>query len=273
MQHQHIAQHQVGGGGAPNFGQQLMDIHTNALPGITRPEEGEVPYGEERPANMSYDALERFRARERYEEYLDEQDSSKLPNAFDHGWRKNLLDLFGSRPLLWLFPVHTTRGDGWTWEASQKWIEARDRLKREREEQQQRENVAGWGAEPTPHFPQPSTRNEGAGRHYLTTPSPSSGIRFPSKADRVLGRDPLHYTDDSPEYRMQTLKRHEPLDADDYDSSSDEIEAEQRNKSPKRAWGSQRIAPASGILGKGQTKAPANEEFSRWDANHDESVD
>lgn len=275
MQHQHIVQHQGQGNGVPGYGQQLMDIHSNALPGITRPEEGEVTYGEERPAHMSYDALERFRARERYEEYLDEQDSSKLPNAFDLGWRKNLRNLFGPSKTLWFFPICNTVGDGWSWDPSPKWVEARDRLKYEREAQQQREQAAGWGAETYPNTPmQPPLPREGAGRHYLTSPVRSSGRLSPSKADRVLGRDPSQYVDSSPQYQMSNLRRHDSLEADDYDSSSDEVESQQQRSIPSRGWSAQSMTrPAVSILGKGQTAAPKNEQFSRWDTNEDEGVD
>jgi hypothetical protein len=269
MQRQHIAQHQGLGDGAPSYGQQLKDIHTNALPGVTRPEEGEIRYGTERPAHQTYDALERFRARERYEEYLDEQDSEKLPNAFDLGWRKNLDNLFGPRPLLWFFPIINTSGDGWSWEASPKWIEARDRLKRERELQQQREQAAGWGVELNTPRPPPSPR-EGAGRHYLTSPALSAGRRSPSKADRVLGRDPSQYVDNTPEYRMQNLRRHDSTEADDYDTSSDEIMSGSQRVPPRKGWSAQ---PASGLLGKGQIPAPRNEEWPRWDANRDDDVE
>ena len=173
MQHKYVVQHEGQGDGVPGYGQQLMDIHTNALPSITRPEEEEIQYGQERPHQMSYDELERFRARERYEEYLDEQDSSKLPNAFDLGWRKNLLNLFGRTPMLWFIPIVNTVGDGWSWEPSPKWVAARDRLRDERQAQQQRELAAGWGSEFSPKPPtQSQLPHEGAGRHYLTSACP-----------------------------------------------------------------------------------------------------
>ena len=98
--------------GEQGYGQQLAEIHANVLPGVTRPEEGETFLGTgdlERGTSRDrsggihrdYASLERSRERERYEDYLDEQDSEKLPNAFDLGWKRNLLHLLGDKPLLW----------------------------------------------------------------------------------------------------------------------------------------------------------------------------
>jgi palmitoyltransferase len=243
MHQTYINQHTPGQGVAlPSYGQQLLDLHQNALPGITRPEEGEElrpdpshtpqryasesaspaagphrgPQLQAGSRRFTYDEMERHRARLRHEEYLDEQDSTRLPNAFDLGPRRNLLHLFGSNPWMWPWPVCTTSGDGWSWEANPRWLEARERLARERAEQAERERMAGWGAGPddsssvaspvTPGF------SGGAGRHYLqpqtthynntnrangslSSPLPSPGRKSPSKADRILGRDPNLYAD------------------------------------------------------------------------------
>ncbi|KAK4912338.1 palmitoyltransferase for Vac8p, partial [Elasticomyces elasticus] len=95
---------------------QLREIHANALPGVTRPEEGEERSssstspmrGSDSPATDSlrrnYASLEQQREHDRYNAYLDEQDSEKLPNAFDIGWRHNMQHVFGENPWLWLFP-------------------------------------------------------------------------------------------------------------------------------------------------------------------------
>lgn len=286
MQRQHIIQHQDEGDNPPSYGQQLRDIHTNALPGVTRPEEGEVhvgvKYAETRPVYPSFDAEERSRARERYENYLDEQDSEKLPNAFDLGWRKNLLHIFGSSRPLWCFPICNTIGDGWSWEPSPKWLAARDRLRVEREEQLQRERAAGWGLEPAyndrNHISPP---NEGAGRHYVTPPVRSLGRKSPSKADRILGRDPSQYADGidlrhESAMPMQNLRPNDnDLDEDGYESSSDEHAAEQRKYNGRSTvgWSAQRIAgAASGLLRK-----PPNhqgKENRNWNGdNVDDGVD
>ncbi|PWY88925.1 Palmitoyltransferase pfa3 [Aspergillus heteromorphus CBS 117.55] len=141
-----------------DYGGQILDAHANAIPGVTRPEEGEEQIPPPREAlsrgpgqehltpaqqalSRSYAEIERQREHDRYQNYLDEEDSEKMPHAFDLGWRRNLRHLFGDRPLLWPVPVSTTTGDGWHWEPSMKFMEARDRVRvrREREaaEQQQ----------------------------------------------------------------------------------------------------------------------------------------
>ncbi|KAJ4306343.1 palmitoyltransferase for Vac8p [Collariella sp. IMI 366227] len=167
---------------------------------------------------FTYDEMERHRARRRYEEYLDEQDSGKLPNAFDLGPRRNLLHLFGPNPWLWPVPVCTTTGDGWSWEPNPRWVDARERVAREVGAAAE-ERAAGWGpgeeedgeagsVAPPSWNSGNNTQGGGAGRHYLhpqqqqrggrysPNPSTSSGRRTPSKADRILGRDPNMYADD-----------------------------------------------------------------------------
>lgn len=280
MRDTYIAQHHGQGVALPKYGQQLLDIHQNALPGITRPEEGEeyrspstststtnsssTPSGPmlEGSRPISYDELERYRATKRYEEYLDEQDSAKLPNAFDLGPKRNLLHLFGPNPWLWALPICNTTGDGWSWEPSPRWLEARERIARERREQRDRERAAGWGEETPVHTPTvPSVRAEGAGRHYLQprqeplineaknrsaspglASSSGNGRRTPSKADRILGRDPNMYADDLAQPQGKdavSLRRLSPAgrtveagggyaDEDLFDTSSDEEEAAKR---------------------------------------------
>ncbi|KAF3034546.1 palmitoyltransferase for Vac8p [Didymella keratinophila] len=148
--------------GRLSIGDQLREIHANALPGVTRPEEGETPARSSAPANgqsngythpayNSYEHRERQQYQDRYDNYLDERDNEQLPNAFDLGWRRNVGHVFGPSPLKWFIPITNTTGDGWSWEPSPKWIAARDRIRqdREREEQQQkqRERAAGWGVD------------------------------------------------------------------------------------------------------------------------------
>ena len=265
MHRTYINQHTPGQGvSLPSYGQQLLDIHQNALPGITRPEEGEelrpepsrtpnprrnhnhtevpdIEYGspsrrtgtepdlQAGTRRFTPDEMERYRARRRYEEYLDEQDSTRLPNAFDLGPRRNLLHLFGHNPWLWPVPVSNTTGDGWSWEPNPAWVGARDRLARERELQAERERVAGWGAAdegeeeeeeeandqgegngllgvrggagrhyPGPRPPQPNGRNYVPARNSPLSASATNvagGRKTLSKADRILGRDPNLYAD------------------------------------------------------------------------------
>jgi ribosomal protein L40E len=250
--------------GIPQAAQQFVDFHTNALPGITRPEEGEerrsmnlprsYPSDGSRPVNMTYEERERDLAQRRYDEYLDEQDSDKLPNAFDLGWRRNLQHLLGPTPLLWFFPICNTTGDGWAWEPNPKWIEARDDLRRNREQLRQREVQAGWGLSDEP--PTPVGGGGGGPR------------RPPTKADRVLGRDPNLYADasqdDVPLRRLsprgRTIEEElDDIDADDAAPASAALLGASRDEAERRAmdvvtngggWGR---GGASGMLRKGSS--------------------
>ncbi|OTB06063.1 hypothetical protein M426DRAFT_72417 [Hypoxylon sp. CI-4A] len=243
LQHQFVAQQHGEGIPLPRYGQQLLDISANALPGVTRPEEGEVRSNkddDDMPRQLSYEEMERYRAQKRYEEYMDEQDSEKLPNAFDLGAKRNLLHLFGPKPALWFFPIINTTGDGWHWEANPQWLATRERIARERDEQRRRERAAGWG-EPDPSYV-PDIRVErvnGAGRHYLSPPAApqrpgNGGRRTPSKADRVLGRDPNLYVDQPPDsVSMHTLNKRGMDIEHEFDegvsSSDDEIVAKEED--------------------------------------------
>ncbi|KAI1810684.1 palmitoyltransferase PFA3 [Poronia punctata] len=257
LQHQFAANRNGEGGVLPKYGQQLLDMHANAIPGVTRPEEGEITLSgnDGMSSHASYQEMEQYRARKRYEEYLDEQDSEKLPNAFDLGWKRNLLHLFGPRPVLWFIPIINTTGDGWTWEPNPNWIAARERVANEREAQRQRELAAGWGDPDAPvvSYGEPP---RGAGRHYLSTSSSSGPSRkTPSKADRILGRDPNLYADEpASSVSMKTLDRKGRTVRDhDLDTISDGEEpatnAEQRalNVVTNGAWARN---GASGLLRK-----------------------
>ncbi|KAI6987217.1 zf-DHHC-domain-containing protein [Hortaea werneckii] len=176
LEPEHPGRHTQGGGGGGGgdddqtshrpLTDQLKEIHANALPGVLRPEEGETssgttsrsltpnphpPYPNHQtpstPAHTSlhrtFASLEAQREHDRYNAYLDEIDSEKLPNAFDNGWRRNLSHIFGPEPLLWWLPVCNTTGDGWSWEISGRWEEARGEVAREREARRREEEF--WG--------------------------------------------------------------------------------------------------------------------------------
>lgn len=224
----------------------------------------EMAHGEQR--YQSYDDMERVRARKRYEEYLDEQDSEKLPSAFDLGWKKNLLHLFGPKKLLWPLPVPSTTGDGWSWEASPKWLETRARIAREREEQRAREIHAGWGGDAVP---EPPKKQPGAGRHYVAYPT-----RATSKADRVLGRMPGQYADVE-QGRAVSLHASNPLDGDsddDYDNDSNDDIPEQRVLDRKATGGwPQKVGIMTNTL-LGNTLTRQKDDVKGWDGQ-DEEVD
>ncbi|KJZ80428.1 Palmitoyltransferase PFA3 [Hirsutella minnesotensis 3608] len=211
----------------PDAAREFVDFHANALPGVTRPEEG----GEDRPIDdmarplqMSYEQRERLQTRKRYEEYLDEHDSEKLPNAFDLGWKRNLLHLLGPSPFLWLLPICNTTGDGWTWEASPKWLKAHERLRLERQQQREREINAGWGAgDDDSHGPGADRRVWVNGNDPEANGTPGGTVRRAmSKADRVLGRDPNLYADGTQGVRMQRLNpRGKTLEEELYDTDEE----------------------------------------------------
>jgi len=208
--------------------------------------------GEHNGGHESYEAMERSRARQRYQEYLDEQDSEKLPSAFDLGRRRNLSHLFGPKRALWFVPICNTTGDGWSWDPSPKWVEARERITRERNEQQQREYAAGWGH--PPESDPPPARQEGAARHYASYPSSN---RSTSKADRILGRGPNDYADVS----MENLR---PRD-DPYDTSDEE----EGTKKPAPDWPQklQKVGVVTNTL-LGNTLARQKDD-GRWDGQDD----
>jgi hypothetical protein len=145
--------------GRASISDQLREIHANALPGVTRPEEGESRSRSPAPTpttsngypSHSYEQRERQQNQDRYDSYLEERDNELLPNAFDLGWKRNFAHVFGPSPFLWPFPLRTTTGDGWSWEAGPQWVAACERIKREREAedrvQKQRELAAGWGVD------------------------------------------------------------------------------------------------------------------------------
>ena len=256
MQHQHVPRHN-------EYDENSRDLRR------TQREEAAMEHGEQR-THQTYDEMERYRARVRYEEYLDQQDSEKLPSAFDLGWRRNLLHLFGPKKTLWAFPICNTTGDGWSWEPSPKWIVARDRIAAEREEQRLRERNAGWGAEPaSPQFAPPS--QDGAGRHYVAYPN-----RSPSKADRILGRAPNQYQDETisrSAVSMQTLHPRGGSDGDPYDNSSDEDEADQKildRKADRNAIGGwpHRVGVVTNTL-LGNTLARQKDDVRGWDGVDD----
>ncbi|KAL1961099.1 hypothetical protein VTO42DRAFT_3044 [Malbranchea cinnamomea] len=270
------------------YGQQFIDIHANSIPGVTREEEGEErvsPTPNDRPRHVplgtydpnehlnnyttpaqqslyhSYEELERQREYDRYQEYLDERDSEKLPNAFDLGWRRNLAHLFGPTPLFWPLPICNTTGDGWHWEPSAKWIEAKQRLDRQRieqweeEQRRQRELAARY----TPRFnnqPQhyPGDGN-GNGRYASSAPLPhrwasSPGADSTGPRNIVQPGKKCHETDERPAtgLSMKTLAPMSPrprpgetgYDDDEhgdenerYSTSSDEADGERRALRPK----------------------------------------
>jgi len=129
-----------------SLGDHLQVLHANVLPGVTRPEEGEgqtpprfppssslTPSPATNSLRRSYAELEHSREVARHEAYLDEQDAKKLPHAFDLGWRRNLVNVFGTRLALAWLPTCNTPGDGWHWKVSEKFKNANEQLAQAKE--------------------------------------------------------------------------------------------------------------------------------------------
>ncbi|KAI9719885.1 MAG: palmitoyltransferase for Vac8p [Chrysothrix sp. TS-e1954] len=120
--------------GTSKFSDQLREIHANTIPGVTRAEEGvERRSPAHESLRRSYRDVEVDRERRRWANYLDEQDSEKLPNAFDLGWSQNLIQVFGESKIYRWLPVCNSVGNGWSWETSPGWANARAQLVEERE--------------------------------------------------------------------------------------------------------------------------------------------
>ncbi|EEP79982.1 palmitoyltransferase PFA3 [Uncinocarpus reesii 1704] len=248
-----------------SYGQQLVDMHANAIPGVTREEEGEErpsptvtrPFDTHHLADAynpnehadnyrtpaqqslyrSFGELERDRERDRYEEYLDERDSEKFPNAFDLGWRRNLTHLFGPNPLLWALPICSTIGDGWHWEPSFKWLEARRDIERQRLKRW--EQSQGQGQQPVQVHYHPQRQSDQLWRDGYPVNEDSSAARF------YDGPGEVHHSPAG--VSMRTLprpsRRQRPADEDSdanvssdrYSTSSDE---ERGLQNPKHSSGS-----------------------------------
>ncbi|POS85662.1 hypothetical protein EPUL_002372 [Erysiphe pulchra] len=218
---------------------------------------------------VSYNEFEQARSRLRYQEYLDEQDSAKLPSAFDLGWKMNFLNLFGPNKLFWPIPVATTIQDGWYWEPNPKWLVARKRIIQEREEQRGREQVAGWGSERLHQFsanPQESVGRESEyPKTYLDSVSTDSSNRSTSKADRVLGRT-YEYSD------SVLLNNLRPRSSNDLRKTCDSID-HLENLAPDRkasmGWPKRVGTITSNLISNNvsSTKSPR-----QWDI-HDDGVD
>ena len=85
---------------------------------------------------------ETSREQQRYDEYMEDKEDEKLPNAFDLGWRRNLIAVFGQKWWAWFLPICNSPGDGWRWEVSDTWRSRKDegeRVKAERILQQQQQ--------------------------------------------------------------------------------------------------------------------------------------
>lgn len=151
-------------GSLQRVGHQVLEFHANAVPGALRYEEGEehtsptpnfsIPsravgkdnksaYSDspsqtrespaQRALRQNYSHYEADREAQRYNDYLDDEEATSMPNAFDLGWRRNLHHIFGPNRWMWLLPICNTTGDGWNWEVSEKWRNACEQASRRKE--------------------------------------------------------------------------------------------------------------------------------------------
>lgn len=281
-------------GAQPSIGDQLREIHANALPGVTRPEEGEErasptahlshqPQHQSSPARDSllsnYDRYnenyEQQRERDRYQEYLDEKEDEQLPNAFDLGWKKNLAHLFGPVPWLWWLPVCNTTGDGWTWEANPRWIQARADIAHKRETRLAQE-ASGWPGQQSNAYSNgvatPRLGGDGAGQSYKQ----QEQVSAPHSTQMWSGRS-LGPTEGTP---MQSLSRQgRPMrhmdDTSPRRSGSDAGNARLQQQHPSSNWNDlpdDMLKPGSrGQPGKSESRSRSSgrridqEQWQNWD--------
>lgn len=218
---QYVGQGESGEEQAEPLMDQLKEIHANFLPGVTRPEEGvEGDSNASTPPRLSHNEspagnslrrnwaeIEQQREHDRYQEYMDEQDSEKLPHAFDLGWTRNLSHVMGPNKLLWPLPICNTTGDGWTWEVSEDWMSMRDEVANTRLQRQQAA-AQSWQNGPSNGFAMPGPP-KGAGRHY--------GAPLVSQAThRAAMSQPAQ------DVAMHNIDRRKQDDEDEYETSSDE---------------------------------------------------
>jgi hypothetical protein len=218
---QRISEHHAYDHNEPHsFGEQLRDlgntlteIHANALPGVLRPEEGEErmsPAQNSLNRQLDWNEYARRREQQQYENYLDDRDNEKLPNAFDLGWRRNLQAVLGPNKWLWPLPICNSIGDGWQWEQNEQWKRQCEILRQERETEMQRQAD--------------NARFQGG---VATGPRDPDLERGLSKADRVLGRIPGQFYDGALKPPRQKLPRREDLQ-DIYDSDDEETDGKSK---------------------------------------------
>jgi palmitoyltransferase ZDHHC2/15/20 len=203
-----------------DLGNSLVETHANALPGVLRPEEGEErqsPALDSLRQNVEWDSYSRRREQEQYNEYLDERDNAKLPNAFHLGWQRNVGAVLGPNIWLWPLPICNSIGDGWVWESNPQWLRERARLKQEREMETRRL--------------QGQQGNTGRIAQHHQTRDVEAGF---SNADRVLARGADQYAETSLSSSLPGPRRpprsSAPAvsDEDIYDSSDDELLSDSR---------------------------------------------
>ncbi|KAI5807101.1 DHHC palmitoyltransferase-domain-containing protein [Geopyxis carbonaria] len=203
---------------------------------------GAAPPGARLVDNFSDSIQERQHEFNRYNNYLLEESSKKLPHAFNLGRKRNFAAVFGGKDKMWAWglPMFSGSGDGWNWETSGEWKDAAEALRLEREEwmraQGERERAAGWGYDPAEEQAWNRGNSEGLIKH--------AGQRQ-SKAERILGKAPGSYTD-SEDVPMRKLSRPTGLhdNISDEENEYDDLEAakaypQSNNRNPVDTdWGS-----------------------------------
>jgi hypothetical protein len=217
---------------------------------------------------------EQYHEVRRYNEYLLEESSKKLPHAFNLGRARNFAQVFGGRDRMWLWclPMFTGSGDGWTWETSQEWREAAETIRLERDrwarEQTERERAAGWGGyeEASPDLEwEGRGEEEAVGAGYgIDGGNPNGLIKYAggqrqqSKVERLLGRPAGSYTD-AEGVPLRTLTRPAPDVLDDNMSDEDEDLSKPLPSPPPPPLPPKKVNHSAGGMGN-----PANQEWDTW---------
>ncbi|ETN41945.1 uncharacterized protein HMPREF1541_03884 [Cyphellophora europaea CBS 101466] len=137
---------------------------------------------------------ENSREQERYNEYLEDKEDEKLPNAFDLGWRKNFKAVFGEQWWAWALPIMNSPGDGWRWEVSESWRQKRTETDQRRAErllqQQQQHHQQGYGYDGS--YDQRSYRFQTAPHDERTPSDPGNYSRSATSLSTLTPHGQIH---------------------------------------------------------------------------------
>lgn len=167
---------------------------------------------------------ERDREFRRYNSYILEESTKKLPHPFDLGRSRNFRSVFGPREewWKWFIPRFSGVGDGWNWETSNEWRIAAEavRVERERMGLDQGEERNGW----------PGANLYAAEGRTWNGGNPNGLVRHageikPSKAERILGKLPGTYSDGENVPLQRMNRAPDDISSDEEDDERIDLEA------------------------------------------------